>query len=168
MEQKIKVLDNEIRDLYAKAKSSRGSQQKFVKQKLLNLLKKKKMYEQQMNQYYGNQMALENIKFTNENIQQNQEMFAMIKESNDVQKKNMQKMDMDEMSDIMMDQKEMQMEMNLMNEEMNAHMDNDYDEDDLDEELAQMENDGELLAALGQNPHQQQANQNQATNDPFL
>ena len=79
MENKIKALDGEIKELYMQAKSTRGAQQKFVKQRLLNLLKKRKMYEQQMGHYYSSQNALNNIAFTNENIQNTIDMTTAIK-----------------------------------------------------------------------------------------
>jgi len=92
------------------------------------------MYEDQTNNYYSSQGALDNIAFTNENIQNNLDMCTMLKESNEIQKKHMEKIDMDQMQDTMMDQREMQMEVTLMNEEMKAQMDNSYDSDDLDEQ----------------------------------
>ena len=170
MQNKIKGLDEEIKGLYLKAKNSRGSEQKFVKQRLLQMLKKKKMYEQQVGHYYSSQNAIQNIQFTNENIQNTTEMVDAIKESNQAQKNAMKNVDMDEMADIMADQREMQMEVQMMHEEMNANMDNDYDEDDLDMELAEIENDMQLQGMMGQDPNFNM-NQNQQSNqiqDPFL
>merc|ERR1712193_264896 len=86
------------------------------------------MYEGQMGHYYNSQNALDNVAFTNENIQNTLEMCDVLKETNAIQAKQMQKMDMDQMADIMDEQREMQMEAEMINNEMNAHMDNDYDE----------------------------------------
>merc|ERR1711862_821526 len=122
------------------------------------------MYEGQMGHYYSSQNALDNVAFTNENISNTLEMCEVLKESNEIQQKQMQKLDMDQMVDIMMEQREMQMEAELINQEMNAHMDNDYDEDDLDMELAEMENDIQLQGMMGQNTNQQQ--QSNKINDP--
>lgn len=166
MHSKIKELDVQIKELYGKARSSRGSEQKYVKQRLLQLLKKKKAYEGQMGHYYNSQNALDNVAFTNENIANTLDMCQVLKETNEIQAKQMQKMDMDQMADIMDQQREMQMDAEMINEEMNAHMDNDYDEDDLDMELAEIENDMQLQNAMGTQPQQnQQSNQ---VNDPFL
>jgi len=85
MTNKIKELDTEIKDLYMKAKNSRGAEQKFVKQRLLNLLKKRKMYEGQVGHYYSAQNNLNNIAFTNENIQNTIDMAQCLKETNQVQ-----------------------------------------------------------------------------------
>jgi len=166
MQNKIRELDVQVKELYLKAKSSRGSEQKYVKQRLLQLLKKKKNYENQMGHYYNSANALDNVAFTNENISNTIDMCQVLKETNEIQAKQMQKLDMDEMSEIMYQQQEMQMEAQMINEEMNAHMDNDYDEDDLDQELAEMENDMDLANAMGNQPQQnQQSNQ---IKDPFM
>ena len=101
MQNKIQELDTQIKDLYMKARSSRGSEQKYVKQRLLQLLKKKKMYEGQMGHYYNSQNALDNVAFTNENIANTLDMCNVLKETNEIQAKQMQKMDMDQMADIM-------------------------------------------------------------------
>merc|ERR1712014_189572 len=68
------------------------------------------MYEGQMGHYYNSQNALDNVAFTNENINNTLEMCQVMKESNEIQQKQMQKMDMDQMADIMDQQREMQME----------------------------------------------------------
>merc|ERR1711957_295472 len=150
MHSKIKELDVQIKELYGKARSSRGSEQKYVKQRLLQLLKKKKAYEGQMGHYYNSQNALDNFAFTNENIANTLDMCQVLKETNEIQAKQMQKMDMDQMADIMDQQREMQMDAEMINEEMNAHMENDM----------------QLQNAMGTQPQQnQQSNQ---VNDPFL
>ena len=165
MQNKIQELDQQIKALYLKCKSSRGSEQKFVKQRLIQLLKKKKMYEGQMGHYYNSQNALDNVAFTNENISNTLDMCEVMKESNDIQAKQMAKIDTDEVADIMDQQREMQMDAEMINEDMNANMDNDYDEDDLDMELAEIENDMSLQGMMGQMPEAQKNNQVQ---DPFL
>merc|ERR1712230_141638 len=83
------------------------------------------MYEGQMGHYYNSQNALDNVAFTNENIANTLEMCNVMKESNEIQQKQMQKIDMDQMADIMDQQREMQMEAEMINQEMNAHMDDD-------------------------------------------
>merc|ERR1711976_238983 len=108
------------------------------------------MYEGQMGHYYNSQNALDNVAFTNENISNTIEMCQVLKESNDIQQQQMKKIDMDEMADIMDQQREMQMDAEMMNNEMNAYIENDVN----------------LQAMMGHNPHQQQ--QSNKVNDPFL
>merc|ERR1712130_1044109 len=125
------------------------------------------MYEQQMTHYYNSQNMLNNVAFTNENIQNTIDMADALKEANTVQKQAMKNIDMDEMMDIQDEQREMMWDVQMMNEEMNRNYDCDYDEDDLDEELAEIENDMQLQNMMGQNTNMnmQQGNQVQ---DPFL
>ena len=75
---------------------------------------------------------------------------------------------MDDLADTMADQREMMMEVEMMNEEMNAQMDNSYDEDDLDEELANIENDLELQNMMGQQNQNMNTNKAGQINDPFM
>jgi charged multivesicular body protein 5 len=171
MTNKIKALDTEIQELYQKARNSRGAEQKFVKQRLLNLLKKRKMYEGQVGHYYSAQNNLDNIAFTNENIQNTIDMAVTLKESNQVQQQAMKNIDMDEMADLADQQREMQMDVQMMNEEMNRNYDNDFDEDDLDDELAELENDMKLQTLMkdgNPNAMNQQQQPQQGMKDPYL
>ena len=166
MEGKIKELDQEMAPLFQQVKNSRGSQQKYLKSRLLNMMKKRKMYEQQIGNYYGAQGALDRITFTNENIQNTIEMADALKEANEVQEKAMKKMDLDELAEIQDKQQELMWNVNEFNEQMNNNYDMDVDEDDLDEELAELENDMALQGMMGKDYSQQ--SQQQQMKDPFL
>ena len=74
LDSKINQLDQEISSLYLKLRSTRGNQRDFMKQKLLHLLKKRKMVGGQQKNYFQHQMALDNVAFTQENIQNTMEM----------------------------------------------------------------------------------------------
>ena len=166
MEGKIKELDQEMAPLFQQVKNSRGSQQKYLKSRLLNMMKKRKMYEQQIGNYYGAQGALDRITFTNENIQNTIEMADALKEANEIQEKAMKKMDLDELAEIQDKQQELMWNVNEFNEQMNNNYDMDVDEDDLDEELAELENDMALQGMMGKDYSQQ--SQQQQMKDPFL
>lgn len=47
-----------------KSKQSKGSSQKMYKDRCAQVLKKKKMYEQQLNQYMNQQNVLNQVNFT--------------------------------------------------------------------------------------------------------
>ena len=58
-----------------------------------------------------------------------------------------------------------------MNEEMNRNYDNDFDEDDLDDELAELENDMKLQTLMkdgNPNAMNQQQQPQQGMKDPYL
>merc|ERR1711904_220152 len=150
MEAKIKDLDAQIATGMEKARNSRGAQAKFEKQKLLNLLRKRKQYEQQVSQYYGSQGMIDNMAFQQENIKNMQDMNIAMKECNQVMQQNMGQIDYDEMAEMQDNMLDMKFQMDEMNEQMNQMYDVDIDEDDLDEELAQIENDLQLQGMMGQ------------------
>ena len=128
------------------------------------------MYQQQIGNFYGSQNMIDNIAFTQENISNMNDMTVAMKEANQIAQNGMEKMDMDEMRDMQDNMMDMKFQMEEMNEGMNQVYDVDMDEDDLDEELADIENDMQLQGMMGQNytqANQNQANQNQV-NDPFL
>jgi hypothetical protein len=59
----------------------------------------------------------------------------------------------------------------MMNEEMNRNYDNDFDEDDLDDELAELENDMKLQTLMkdgNPNAMMQQQQPQQGMKDPYL
>ena len=74
LDSKINAMDAEIQQLYLKLRSTRGTQRDFMKQKLVNLLKRRKMLGGQQKNYMQHQMALDNVAFTQENIQNTMEM----------------------------------------------------------------------------------------------
>ena len=67
-------MDAEIQQLYIKLRATRGTQRDFLKQKLVNMLKRRKMMGNQQKNYMQHQMALDNVAFTQENIQNTMEM----------------------------------------------------------------------------------------------
>jgi charged multivesicular body protein 5 len=73
---KVNAMDAEIQQLYLKLRSCRGTQRDFMKQKLVHLLKRRKLLGGQQKNYFSHQMALENVAFTQENIQNTMEMVS--------------------------------------------------------------------------------------------
>jgi len=59
--EKITDIERQMAPLYKKMKGQRGMSQKRTKQRLVMLLKKKKMYSQQLNQMMNNNMTLDNL-----------------------------------------------------------------------------------------------------------
>lgn len=78
LDSKVTAMDNEINQLYMKLRSTRGTQRDFLKQKLVNLLKRRKMIGNQQKNYMQHQMALDNVAFTQENIQNTMEMVRSV------------------------------------------------------------------------------------------
>jgi charged multivesicular body protein 5 len=74
LDSKTAALDKQIQDMYLKLRSCRGNQRDFLKQQLVQLLKRRKMVGNQQKNYMQHQMALDNVAFTQENIQNTMEM----------------------------------------------------------------------------------------------
>lgn len=62
------MLEKEAAELFMKAKQSKGSSHTMYKDRCAQVLKKKKMYEQQLKAYMNQQNMLDQVNFTKENI----------------------------------------------------------------------------------------------------
>ena len=157
---KIAQMDQEIQSLYLKLRQTRGNQRDFLKQKLLHLLKRRKMMGSQQKNYFSHQMALDNVAFTQENIQNTMEMATAMKQGYQANMEIMKGVDLDQLADIKADMQDMMWECNNINEQLNYDLEDDVDEDDIDQELADIENDLKLQGMLGPNANAGQQQQN--------
>jgi len=157
---KMAQMDQEIQSLYLKLRQSRGNQRDFLKQKLLHLLKRRKMMGSQQKNYFNHQMALDNVAFTQENIQNTMEMATAMKQGYQANMDLMKSVDIDQLADIKADMQDMMWECNQINEQLNYDLEDDVDEDDIDQELADIENDLKLQGMLGPNANAGQGQQN--------
>ena len=107
---KCAKMDQEIQSVYQQLRSCRGSQKQYLKQRLVQLLKRRKMYGKRVGNYMKHQMVLDNVAFTNENIQNTIDMCQAMKQSNEAQKALMKKIDLDKMEDIRDDMQDMMWE----------------------------------------------------------
>ncbi|CAD8115775.1 unnamed protein product [Paramecium sonneborni] len=153
--EQIQELDKQISEQYLKAKNSRGVQQTTAKSRAVMLLKRKKMLEQQLGQMLNNQMTLDQVAFTKENIQNTIEMAQAMQQVVAVQKEAFKEIDMDKLDDLMDDMEDMKFETDYMNEMMNRNYGCDIDESELDREMAEIENDMNFNAFQPQQQQQQ-------------
>lgn len=100
LDNKTAKLDAEIADMYMKLRNARGPQRNNLKQALVQKLKRRKMLNQQTGQYMKHQMTLDQIAYTQENIQNTLEMCTAIKQSNEAQKAMMKEIDLDKLEDM--------------------------------------------------------------------
>ena len=145
----IKGIEKEMGELYAKLKKSKGSSQAMYKNRCVMLLRKKKMYEQQLQTLLSQQFNLDQLAFTKENIQTNIETAQAMKIATQTQQKMMQDIDMDELDDLRDDMEDMMYETNEINEMLNRNYNVEVDEAELDEELKELDN--ELFKDVLQN-----------------
>ncbi|CAD8202857.1 unnamed protein product [Paramecium octaurelia] len=166
--EQIQELDKQICEQYQKAKTSRGVQQTTAKSRAVMLLKRKKMLEQQLGQMLNNQMTLDQVAFTKENIQNTLEMAQAMQQVVAVQKEAFKEIDMDKLEDLMDDMEDMKFETDYMNDMMNRNYSCDVDESELDREMAEIENDMNFNAFQPQQIEQQAPKQNQINQQQFF
>ena len=99
------------------------------------VLKKRKMYDNQLKNYMSQQMTLDQVAFTAESIQNTIEMGTMMKEVVENQKNVMGTLDIDKLDDLRDEMDELKYESDYMNELLNRDYEIDVDEADLDDEL---------------------------------
>ena len=70
----VSKLDAEAKDLLEKSKKSKGSAKDMYKQRCMMVLKKRKLYDNQLKNAMNQQFTLDQVAFTSENIQNTLEM----------------------------------------------------------------------------------------------
>jgi charged multivesicular body protein 5 len=73
----VTKLDNEAKDLLEKSKKAKGTTKEMYKQRCVNILKKRKQYDNQLKAYMNQQFTLDQVAFTSENIQNTIEMVTI-------------------------------------------------------------------------------------------
>jgi charged multivesicular body protein 5 len=137
---KIEECDGELRKLRELVRTARGMTQNMHKQKMMQIMKRRKMYAGQLEQLSSTQFNLDQVAFNAENIQSTIDSFNALKRANEVQKQQMKKLNIDHLEDVMDDMNDMQMDMEEMNEIMSrSYAIDDINEDDLEAELAELD-----------------------------
>jgi hypothetical protein len=141
---KIEECDSELRKLRELVGASRGMTQNMHKQKMLQIMKRRKMYAGQLEQLSSTQFNLDQVAFNAENIQSTIDSFNALKRANEVQKQHMKTINIDDLEDTVDSMQDMQYDVQEMNEIMSrSYAIDDVNEDDLEAELAEL--DQELL-----------------------
>ena len=148
--------------------TAKGTRLKTLKQKALQVLRRRKMYDQQLGHVMNQQFNVDQVAFAQESIADTINTVSAMKEANIQQKEMMKGMDMDEMEDVFDDMADMMADMEEINEVMGRNYNVDLDEnellgelDELDEELAAEQLD-EGLGMPSYVPNSQKADPNAA------
>lgn len=104
--EKLKKCDEELKVCMTKMRENPRANASY-KQKALQIMKRKKLLEQQHQQLYGTQFNLDQMQFATENMQTNLDMVSTMKEATGHLKQEMGKIDMDELYDQQEDMAEM-------------------------------------------------------------
>lgn len=165
MDKKIEGLENELRaykDKIKKAKSPAAKKQ--LQKRAMEVLKRKRMYEQQRDQVAGQQFNIDQATFGIESAKANVQTVAAMKAANTELKKTLKHdLDIDAVEDLADDMAELMEDFNDINEALgrNFATPEDLDEADLEAELDLLEEEMEEEAALEADatPSYLQANQ---------
>lgn len=66
-----------MKELYEKSKTAKGSSRQMYRQRCVQLLKKRRQYENQLRNYLSQQYTLDQVAFTKDTVQNNLEMVSL-------------------------------------------------------------------------------------------
>lgn len=138
LDNKIAALDKDLASYKHKLKSANASAKKSLQKRAIEVLKRKRMYEQQRDQLLAQQFNMDQASFGIESAKATVESVAAMKAANVELKKALKKdLDLDAVDDLADDMEELMYEMNEINEAMgrNFATPEDVTEDDLEAEL---------------------------------
>jgi charged multivesicular body protein 5 len=142
MDNKITGLDNELKEYKDKIKKARTpAAKKMLQKRAMEVLKRKRMYEQQRDMAAGQQFNVDQAQFGIESAKATVQTVGAMKQANAEFKRTLQKdLNIDAVEDIADDMAEMLEDFNYINEALgNTYMTPDLDEADLDAELDMLE-----------------------------
>ncbi|MES1914012.1 MAG: hypothetical protein MHM6MM_006149 [Cercozoa sp. M6MM] len=144
IQDKIRGLDKQIAEIKKKmAKTRSGPAKNNLKRRALMLLKQRKQYEGQLNRQMQQQFNMEQVQFQKETLQDTMQQVKVMKEAQTALKTEMGNMQLDDVEDLFDDMMETMDDMNEIQDIMSQSFAvEDYDEDELLDELAQFEEDG--------------------------
>mmetsp|Transcript_2141 Transcript_2141/g.5600 ORF Transcript_2141/g.5600 Transcript_2141/m.5600 type:complete len:223 (+) Transcript_2141:75-743(+) len=135
---KIKDLDKQLADFKNQLKTTRpGPAQARIKQRALQVLKQKRMYENQQDQVRGMAWNMEQAKFAMENMQSALHQAEAYKSTAQELKQQFKNVDISKLEDLRDDLDDLLQDVDEINEIMSRSyaVDQDIDEDELEDEL---------------------------------
>ena len=138
---KIAEVDNQLKGQLQVYRSARNPKAKAqAKKKAMQLLKKKKIYEQHKNNLSNAQMTLDSVNMDCQMMRDNMNIMQVMKNTVQVQKDTLHAMGgIDGMYDVMDDMAELKEEQQEMNEEIQRNLDVDVGDEELDAELDELD-----------------------------
>ncbi|CAG9332370.1 unnamed protein product [Blepharisma stoltei] len=142
LRQKISECDKDLADLKEGIKKSRGASQTMNKQRAVQVLKRKRMYESQLQNLTSQQFNVEQMQFTSQGVQDTIVAVSAMKAAHEVQKKQMKQLNVEQVENMMDDMQDLMMDTEEINEAMSRNYALDgIDETELDAELAELDED---------------------------
>lgn len=134
---RIKKIDNDLLELRKQILATRGTTQERLKQRAMQLLKQKKMYEQQQDQVMNQQFHVEQMAFTTETMAETKIQLDAMKQAATVMKEEFKKFNVEEVEKMQDELRELYEQNEEIQEIMGQTYDvpMDVDEGELDEQL---------------------------------
>jgi charged multivesicular body protein 5 len=141
VESKIQALDKQLVPLKQQLDKSKSLPEKQrIKQRCVQLLKQKKMYEQQRDSLFNQQMNLEQTTFMTNQLKDNMDTFQTMKESTQGMKSQMKGLNIEKIDQLQDDMADLMDDANEINEMMSrSYATPEIDESDLMDELDSLE-----------------------------
>jgi len=138
LDEKIKKLDSELFTIREKMKKVKGPAQNGMRQRALQLLKQKKMYEQQRDQLMSQSFNMEQVNFASQTMKDTVTTVSAMKDANGALKKQFKSISLDEIEDLQDDLSDLLEVNNEIQETLGRSygLPSDVDESELEDELA--------------------------------
>ena len=148
VEEKITALNAELKGYQAQLKRVKGAGASGIKQRALQALKRKKMYEKQRDQMLGQQFNIDQTSFAIETAKDTVSQVEAMKGAATTLKATMPDIDIDDIEETMDDLAEQFEEMNEVQDSLGRSygVGDDVDEADLESELAALEDEFDMDA----------------------
>ena len=95
LQTKVDDLNKELMQVKKEMVNAKGMRKKTLQQKAMHILKRKKMYDNQLGHVQNQQFNVDQVAFANESIQDTLNTVSAMKEANKAQKAQMAKFDFD-------------------------------------------------------------------------
>ena len=136
---KVDECNKQLVDIKNQMKTAKGMAYKSLQQKALHVLRRRKMYDQQLGNVMNQQFNIDQVQFTSESIASTIDTMAALKEATAVQQAEMKKLDMNKMEDLFDDLADMMADQEEIQEVMSRSYQVEYDESALLDELAELD-----------------------------
>ena len=139
LDTKVQDLNKELMAVKKEMVNAKGMRKKALQQKALHILKRRKMYDNQLGYVQNQQFNVDQVAFNAESMQDTLNTMSAMKEAAAAQKEQMAKFDFDQMEDVMDDMADLMADQEEIQDMMSRNFGVEYDENELMDELAELD-----------------------------
>ena len=136
---KVDDCNKQLMAIKEEMRTAKGMKKKQLQQKALQILKRRKMYDNQNTHLMNQQFNVDSMAFASESIQDTLNTVSAMKEASIVQKQQMKEFNMDEVEDLFDDMADLMQDQEEIQEMMGRNFGVEYDENELMDELAELD-----------------------------